>query len=257
MWLRGPRAVACLTAVGYNRRPEGETGKGERVSQISDGVADLDHVASSQDRLGILLFLIDKKLAQRTHLRHRVFFILTALMLLSLAVLTGFGVSIQRVYFDGSKAVNYEWLKWPWYWTLVAALAPFVMTFMQYLWITFLQMYYGSFRDVTELLQSSDFEEFRPYMHPEVLADDGSFLAVLRSLLAVDIGLTSALFALGGIACALVPPAVQAIASVGVTIVIWRDNVAFALGAAFFYVLFLAMAATKTLSLFATVRRLH
>ena len=44
--------------------------------------------------------------------------------------------------------------------------------------------------------------------------------------------------------------------TVGAVILLWQDNVALAIGVGVFYVLFLVLAATKTLSLFAFVRRL-
>jgi len=222
----------------------------------SSDVPEFEHVGSRHERLGILLFLVEKRLTQRQHLRVRVSVFLGLLMLLCLAMLIVTGVTVQNVYFSGSEVRNYKALEWPWYWTLVVALVPFLMTFMHYLWITFSQMYYRGFRDITSLLDSSDFEEFRPFIHSEILAEDGSFLSVLRSVLAVDIGLTSALFTLAGMACAVIPVAVQALTSAGAAIIIWRDNVFLAVGISVFYAMFLTMSAMKTIGLFAFVRRL-
>ena len=224
---------------------------------VDDDMAELDHVAGAQDRLRILLFLVDKKLSQRHALRLRVFVIMTSLLLISLALLIAGGATVQRIYFQGSRKVDYSVLDWAWHWTLIVALAPFVMTFMHYLWITFFQMYSRSFRDVADLLHSTDYEEFRPYIHSEILADDGSFLSVMQGLLTVDIGLTSALFALAGFVCAWAPVAVQAITSAGATIIVLRDNKALAFGLGIFYVLFLVMSAAKTFRLFMVMRRMR
>jgi hypothetical protein len=227
------------------------------VAELTQGeVAEFGHIGPRQDRLRVLLFLIEKKLRQRDLLRFRVTIILAALMLISFALLITAGVTIHRVFFFAPEAAYYAALDWRWYAILPVAAVPFAITFMHYLWITFLQMYYRSFSDVERLLESTDYEEFRPYIHTEILAEDGSLLSVLRSLFAVDIGLSSAIFALGGIACALVPFLVQGIASIGAVILIWQDNIALAVGAGVFYALFLVLAATKTFSLFAFVRRL-
>ena len=227
------------------------------MSELPEGeVAELGPGVPGRERLSALLFLIEKKLRQREHLRFRMSVILSALIAISIALLVLTGGAVQRVYFSGSEP-DYGAVRWAWHWTLLVAIMPFLMTFMQYLWVTFVQMYYRSLRDVEDLLDSSDFQEFRPYIHPETLADDGSFLSVLRSLLAVDIGLTSALFALGGIACAVLPVITQAVTSVGAAVLIWRDNVALAVGVTIFYVLFFVMASMKTISLFALMRRLR
>jgi len=225
------------------------------VSQFDADVSEFADLSGPSDRLRILLFLIEKKLSQRRVLRRGVFITLAVLMYISVRLLIGGGETVQQVYFEGSET-DLSALNWPWFRTLVIGLMPFLMTFMHYLWITFLQMYYRSYRDVASLLESSDYQEFGSYIHAGVLADDGSFLSVLRSLLAVDIGLTSALFALGGLSCTLIPVAVQFVTSIVCSIVIWRDNVPMAVGVSIFYALFFAMTIMKTVSLFAVVKRM-
>ena len=220
------------------------------------GVAEFDQVVPGRDRLHILLFLIEKKLGQRRQMRARVSLILGALMIVSIALLVVAGVTVQRVYFVGPE-YDYSVLDWPAAWLLVVAISPLVMTFMHYLWITFTQMYYRSFNDIRSLLESSDYDEFRPHIPLGILADDGSFLSVIRSLLAVDIGLTSALFAFAGIACAILPVLAQAVTSVVASVILWRDARTLAVGVGLLYVLFLAMALMKTWSLFAFIRRLR
>ena len=224
---------------------------------VPDEVSEFDQAHAETDRLRVLLFVIDKKLAQRRYLRFQVSLILGVLMLVCAAILVAAGASIHRVYFSSKSGPNFSTLNWDWYWVLVGALAPLFIGFMHYLWMTFIQMYYLAFLDVSRVLDSTDYEEFRPYLHVEMLAEDGSILSLFHSLLAVDAGLTRVLFALAGFACALFPVAIQAVSSVGMLIILGRDNVPLAIGAGVFYVLFLALSLIKTVSMFAFVRRMR
>jgi len=225
----------------------------------------LDQTLPSTDRLRALLFVVDKKLEQRSRLQFYVSMVLCAALLLTLAVAVAGILYLRRgsiVPADGADAASHGWA---WGVGLAFALSPFLLTFLHYVWITGAQIYYRSLNLVDELLETSDYQEFRTLLHRDMLEDDGSLLAQMRSLFTVDVGLTSALFRVAGAACALAPLAVQAFASVVTVALLARGKgepgvgqsfVMAGVGLAVLYALFLALAALKTWSLYRFVRRM-
>lgn len=227
---------------------------------LDEGVQDYQHSLSASDRLRMLLFLVQKKLEQRRRLQLNVCGVLLALILLSLVLLVTSVAALQYGRLlggQGKAGARSVLMVKGWGWVLPLLLAPLVMSFLQYLWITFAQLFYRSLNVVDDLLATTDFEEFRPLMHRELLEDDGSLLSQLRNLLVVDFGLTSTLFRIGSVACALLPVLAQGLVSIATTVLLWRDNVGVAIGVAMFYALALALAMLKTWSLYRFVRRMQ
>lgn len=227
---------------------------------LGEGVQDYQHSLSPSDRLRMLLFLVQKKLEQRRRLQLNVCAVLLALILLSLLLLVTSVSALQYGRLLGGEAkagARSVLMVKGWGWVLPLLLAPFVMSFLQYLWITFAQLYYRTLTVVDDLLATTDFEEFRPLMHREMLEDDGSVLSQLRNLFAIDFGLTSTLFRVGSVACVLLPVLAQGLVSIATTVLLWRDNVGIAVGVGMFYALALALAMLKTWSLYRFVRRMQ
>ena len=225
----------------------------------------LDQTLPSTDRLRALLFVVDKKLEQRGRLQAWVSMMLGVALLLSLAMVVAGIVYLRRGAMVPAASDDATSHGWAWGVGVAFVLAPFFLTFLHYLWITFAQIYYRSLNVVDELLDTSDYQEFKPLLHRDMLEDDGSLLAQLRSLYTVDVGLTSALFRVAGSACALAPLAIQAFASVVTVVLLWRTRaepgasqsfVMAAVGLAVLYALFLALGAVKTWSLYRFVRRM-
>lgn len=228
--------------------------------RIDDGVVDeYSEPLPAEIRLRTLLFLVEKKLEQRRRLQLDVYAALTVLIAISLTLLS---MSISALQYrrllpgEAKDEAHSLLMAKGWGWTLALLLAPFVMSFLHYLWITFAQIYYRSLNVIDDLLLTSDFEEFRPVLHKELLDDDGSLLSQLRNLFTVDFGLTSTFFRVGGIACALLPVLAQAFVSIVATILLWRGNVGVAVGAGVFFALALTLALLKTWSLYRFVRRM-
>ena len=214
---------------------------------LDDEVAEFDQPLSSDNRLRALLFLVDKKLQQKRRLQFDIYAVLGVLIAICLLLILGSVGSLQK----GAPRFKADVS------SVLFVLAPFLMVFLHYLWITFAQIYYRSLTVVDELLETSDFEEFSPIIHKELLDDDGSLLSQLRNLFTVDIGLTSTLFRVAGVACALLPVVVQALVSASATILLWHDNIALAVGVVVFYALSLMLAVLKTWSLYRFVRRMR
>lgn len=230
------------------------------MSQILDeGAGELGQPLSSSDRLRALLFLVEKKLEQKVRLQRNVYVVLAVLIAMSLALMAGSGEALAHgrlLGTGGNGASRSVLIEEGWAWTLAFLLAPFVMSFLQYLWITFAQICYRSLDEVDALLETSDFEEFRPILHREMLEDDGSLLSQLHDMLTVEYGLSSTLFRVAGLACTLLPVVAQAIVSTVTTALLWRDNVGIAIGLAMFYAMALMLALVKTWGLYRFVRRM-
>lgn len=202
-----------------------------------------------EQRLRILLFLLQQKLEQRRSLRHKANVSLALLMAMCLAAAV-FCPYFIRWFLERDRS----------YWTLAyfAALAigPFAIAVINYFWTTFAQILIKGTPYVRTLLQTPQYAEFEKHIHLEMLMDDWSLPSLILNILAVDVGLSSSLLFMCAVLVLLGPPAVQAGLSVAVVYVLFKSQLTFlAAGLAVLYLLFFILTGIKSWSFYKSLRR--